>query len=550
MNLDNLINEADFSWLSKHMKSPSSSERSMNAFEYEEARQKSLEQQIEQAKKRGDTEKVKALEKKLNGTNLGGADKKSTSDKRGTDKAEKIQLINNVKGKLCFLMMNYANLASGVGLSGDTKLSKDIKVVKGKKDEDGDQVEKVVGAPSRETLMKHWTALKNAAQLLYNHEYGYNGKGEKITGAPRRYFEANMQRGKELLKIVDEIHPDELSFDPNTRSVPFKTSIDGLRTGKPTGRMLKDSEGREYPEHYAEISPLKFNRKGEMTTQLHRTKMATVLGKKRFNAFVFQELQPYIHEFQKYRKDWNTVRPLDVKDAGDIDSILKNIKKGIEMDVVSKDVEDHLDLRSKKAKEALNGQKFSDYKKFRKNEQQIGKIASAKNERDSEGKIDGASYKAQNYAGKLALRNIYASKGKSGNQGWLETHHIAKLNLTKLKKLLNAWIADGVEPNGQIKFFGSMPGSSGSSGAGTLIFLKDDSIPTEPEQFTYNGLFAYKAGKSILNGDLTSNQMKYFENHAGKQKDDWKNGVLNALKKYDTPGNATVMTEEESYFNY
>jgi hypothetical protein len=44
--------------------------------------------------------------------------------------------------------------------------------------------------------------------------------------------------------------------------------------------------------------------------------------------------------------------------------------------------------------------------------------------------------------------------------------------------------------------------------------------------------------------------MKYFENHAGKQKDDWKNGVLNALKKYDTPGNATVMTEEESYFNY
>ena len=55
-----------------------------------------------------------------------------------------------------------------------------------------------------------------------------------------------------------------------------------------------------------------------------------------------------------------------------------------------------------------------------------------------------------------------------------------------------------------------------------------------------------------MNGDLSSTQEKYVESHAGRKTDAWKKGVVEALKKYDTEGNATVYTEEVNsyYFNY
>ena len=155
----------------------------------------------------------------------------------------------------------------------------------------------------------------------------------------------------------------------------------------------------------------------------------------------------------------------------------------------------------------------------------------------------------------MALRQTYGQSAtdgktsKTGNQGWLEVHHIEKINITKVRKMINEWISKGVEPNGQIKFFGAMPGSGGSTGAGTLIFMKTDS-PAK-DQFKYDGLYGFKAGKSFMNGDLTLAQEKYVENHSGRKADDWKKSVVEALKKYDTDGNATVYTEEATtYFNY
>ena len=90
-----------------------------------------------------------------------------------------------------------------------------------------------------------------------------------------------------------------------------------------------------------------------------------------------------------------------------------------------------------------------------------------------------------------------------------------------------------------------MPGSGGSTGAGTLIFMHTDK-PVEG-QFSYDGLYAFKAGKKFMNGDLSIAQEKYVENHAGRKADEWKKGVLKALEKYD----ASIQTEEVvNYFNY
>ena len=93
-----------------------------------------------------------------------------------------------------------------------------------------------------------------------------------------------------------------------------------------------------------------------------------------------------------------------------------------------------------------------------------------------------------------------------------------------------------------------MPGTSGQGGAGTLIFMHTDK--PAPNQFSYEGLYAFKAGKSFMNGDLSTAQEKYVENHAGRKTDSWKKGVLEALKKLDVGGQSTVVTESVRYFNY
>lgn len=535
MNLDELITEANWSYLNSKIGSSQQSKGGFSLFDYENGRQKRIEKQIEHAKKQGNLEKVKELEKKINNSDVGSDLDKDKN--RGSDNAPVLKAINALKGKICFLMMNYVNLTSGVGLDGDRSSSNATKVVKGKEGQ-----LKVVGAPSDAVIKKHYDMLKAAVEQLKKYEYGYDEGEKHHYGAPRRYFDDKLERSRVLLKALKEIKPEEISFDAKSEEIPISTDAAMVKTGLKTGK--KNADGTD--EKYAKINALKTNRKGEITTRIEQTKIAKVLGKKRFNAFVYEALQPYIHEFQKYRKDWDIVKH----------------PENIKMDFVSKDVSQGLEQRTKKANDYIEGKgKFSDFKKTRKAEQQIGKISDAKNERGEDGKIENSRYSAIQGAGMKALRNqIYGQartdtqRSKTGNQGWLEAHHIEKLNLSKVKKIINGWIDAGKEPSAKdktiIKFFGVMPGTAGQGGAGTLIFMHTDK--PAPEQFSYEGLYAFKAGKSFMNGDLSSAQEKYVESHAGRKADAWKKGVLEALKKYDTEGNATVYTEEVKsyYFNY
>lgn len=544
MNLDEIINEAGYSYLNSMLGSGKKN-HGVDLFAYENSRQERLERQIEKAKKEGDASKVEELKKKLDKSDIGSESK--VDKDRGTDNVAILQKINKLKGRICFLMMNYANLTSGVGLNGNS-LTNAVKVVKGKKDADGKQELKVVGAPTTEVLQKHYDVLKKAVEQLREYEYGLEGKDGYSHGAPRRYFENRLNRSKVLLKALENIKPSEISFDPEDIEVPITTDATDVKTGD-----YIEKNGKRTGEKYAEINPLKTDRKGNITSQVWRTKMAKVIGKKRFNAFVYEELQPYIHEFQKYRKDWDTVKhPENV----DLDFVAKDVKEGL-----AKRVADANKLRTDP------NSKFSDFKKLREREKKIDDISTAKDaakgtarEKDADG-YNHATYGAKDYAGKLALRNaIYAKgktdteKAKTGNQGWLEAHHIEKINITKVKKIINGWMEENKEPSESekriIKFFGAMPGSGGQGGAGTLIFMHTDN--PAPKQFSYEGLYAFKAGKSFMNGDLTLAQEKYVENHAGKNKKDaWKQGVLEALKKLDN-GEATVCTEEVTtfYFNY
>ena len=534
MNLDELINEAGYSYLNSLIGSGNSGKRSggLDLFAYENARQERIEKQIEKAREEGNKAKVAELKKKLNSSDIGSG---TNVDKdRGTDNVAILKNINKLKGKICFLMMDYANLTSGVGLNGDKSLTNAVKIVKSKKDEDGKQTLKVVGAPSKAELQKHYDMLKKAVEQLKNYEYGYEDEKGHLHGAPRRYFENKQERSKVLLKALENIKPSEISFDPDTIETPFLTDMARVKTGPAI-----EKDGKKTGDRYAEINPLKTDANGNITSQVWRTKMAKVIGKKRFNAFVYEELQPYIHEFQKYRKDWDSIKH----------------PENISLDFVAKNVKEGLAKREKEAKDITTSGKFSDYKKLRKREQKIEAVTSAKNERTEDGKIDHSMYSSKQGAGLNALRSaLYAKEGsKTGNQGWLEAHHIEKMNLTKVKKILNSSIEKGEEPSAKnkkiIKFFGVMPGTAGQGGAGTLIFMHTDK--PAPNQFSYEGLYAFKAGKSFMNGDLSLEQEKYVENHAGRKADEWKRGVLEALKKYDVDGQATVYTESVvNYFNY
>lgn len=551
MKLDELINEANYSFMNKYINT-SEPKKGLDLFAYENARQERIEKQIEklraekeELKAKGKIEEAKLVIKKIKelkvklGQSDVGSEADSNEKNKGTDNVAKLKIINTLKGKICFLMMNYANLTSGIGLNGDKSLTNAVKVVKTKKDDEGKQELKVVGAPTTAQLTQHYNALKDAVEQLKKYEYGYY-EGEKyIYGAPRRYFDNKMDRSKVLLKALEEIKPSEISFDPDSIETPISTDSTLVKTGADIER-----NGKKTGERYAEIKPLKTDSNGNIKTNLSQIKMAKVLGKKRFNAFVYEALQPYIHEFQKYRKDWDTVKH----------------PENINLDFIAKDVKGNLEARTKKANEIASDskKKFSEFKKLRKSEQELGNISAAKDESKGEdGKIDHAMYSAKQQAGKTALRKTYAKeantetgeRAKTGNQGWLEAHHIEKLNLTKIKKIIDGWIANKQEPNADekriIKFFGSMPGSGGSTGAGTLIFMHTDK-PVEG-QFSYDGLYAFKAGKKFMNGDLSIAQEKYVENHAGRKADEWKKGVLKALEKYD----ASIQTEEViNYFNY
>ena len=525
MDLDTLINEANFEFLNNILKQANSSGKGMDLFAYENARQARIEKQIEAAKKSGDEEKVKQLKKKLSSSDLGTDNKEDRYSKAVEDKRRR-QLINALKGKICMLMMDYCNLTSGVGLNGDSSTKRAVQIVKGKKDENGNQQIKVVGAPTLEELNKHYNALKDAVEQLYKYEHGYiNKDGNFKYGIDRKYFEDGLGRSKALKKALENIKPEDVSFEINSKEVPFLVDSNVVKTGEKTGKKT----GTGADEKYAEINGLKYDSRGNLKTDVWKTKMAKVIGKKRFNAFVYEELYPFIREFQRYRSDWDRVKHPE------------NITK----DFIANDVNIKLQDRQNKLEDYVNGKgKFSDFKKAREIEQQLTKGANKKTYKDENGNYKVDDYHANEYAKRLAIKKLQGGSNKE----ILKNFNIGKVTVAKVSKIIREWMSGNHEPGGDylVKLYGSMPGSGGQTGAGVLIFMKQKD-PEIKNQLSLDGWYAYQAPKKFMD-NIHSELEKYVENHVNyknhRAKDEWQKKVA---KLFET---SSIQTEEINYFNY
>jgi hypothetical protein len=563
-NLDEIINEVNYSFMNKYIssaKANSGKPKDFNAFEYEKTRQNELmnkidkaKEKVEELKKKGEAketiskqiEKINKLEAELeNGFKANASKSKELED------THFYKIIAILKGKICFLMMDYVNLVSGVGLNGDVEAKNAVKIVKTKKDEEGYQETKVVGAPSEATITNYYNKLKKAIEQLKKYEDSPEIK--------HKYHDDHLARANELLKILDDIKPSEISFDLDSYGTPVHSDAQATKTGARTGR--KNVNGTD--EKYSEFNKVTI-KNGKVLTTYGDMKGVKKIGAARFNPFVYEELQPYIHEFQKYRKDWNLVKQrfegkkfFDSVD--DPAKLFKVVKDGLKTDFVDnseltsieKRIEGFSKAFDKKGKEGKQ-----EYKKLKKTEKGFSemnkKIKDAREEGDN-----GTVRNLNAYKHKNLINYVYGNKDSSsqtsGNDGWLNAHHIPKINITKVRKMINKWIEEGKEPstkNGNlIKFYGVVPGTSGMGG-GTLVFIPLK-FPEEQGQFKYEGLYCFRASKSFYNQFLAKEQ-KFIENHAGKTKNDaWKNGVQAALKKFDTEEIRTsVQTEEISYFNY
>lgn len=579
--LDRVMNEANFSYLNGLLSkgTGSSGGKKFDLFAAENARQAAIERKIEAAKKAGDTKKVEELEKKLDSSDIGKDDAKEKN--RNSDNVQKIKQINELKGKIYFELVEFCNLLGGVGNDGDNpnKVGNAVQVSRGKG---------TSGMPDKKIITTKYNALKSQIEQLIKYEHGHeDANGKHVFGAPNRYFDSKQAAGKELLKALEKIDINDINFDK--QEVPFTTDAAKAKTGALTGKTYKDENGDSVPEKYAKVNGVRFRpdlgqylrnklanaikfrravdietkaktfkdtvtevkleklitakhgevafkdlvsvggfnvanwKTGEMTTRVQKTKTAKIEGAKRFNPEAYTTLKPFIQEFRKYRADYNDVKyPDPVQDQ------------------VSHKVKENLEGRYKKASDALN-KSSKELKKVRQSESEINKITTAKDtSKGEDGKLDHKEYNGQRNAGKMALRQTYATDGKTANQGFLEAKKIEKLNITKFRKVVKAWIDSKATKDDKhvIKFYGVMPG--GDSGAGNLIFMPTDK-PVEG-QFSYEGLYAFKVSKQFIS-QLSNEESAYVESHAGRKTDAWKQAVKKAL------GVSSMMTEE-IIFNY
>lgn len=538
MNLDSLINEAGNAWAEALKgKVSDTGSKQVDRGQLAQVRLQQAQDSLGKlyddllaAERAGDDKKVKEIKLKIKAFNdeLENGGKKA---KKYDDSVKIIQEINSLKGRIFFLIEKYLNLTNGVGLNGDVSTKKMIEVKEvEEKDEDGNvvKVKKVVGTPPSEAMLKaHYTALKNAALQLKKYESDKN--------TPRRYFQQGLARGDVLLRAIENSDPADVSFDIDDRGVPKTSDV----------AATKDRDG------YSKLDNVELDKNGKPVHDISKSLYVKAIGKEMFNPEIYEELYPFLREFTKYRKDYTA------------------IKNDRTLEHMNKDDKDNFDERYKKLQRSLkpkadedpDNPDMTEYNSFRSGEKASHMLSNAKNERGEDGKIVHTDYSAKRYAGNLLKKQQYAQEAKDGqraktaNQGWLEQHNIGKVNLrSKIKPMITAWMEEdkknNAEPKKRIKFYGVMPGSAGQ-GAGTLIFIGADDvkkygIPTIPNQFQFEGMYAFKAGKSFMNGDLTVDMEKYVESHSGRKADAWKQGVNAALKKFD----ASVMTESVNYFNY
>ena len=261
MKLDELINEANYSFMNKYINT-SEPKKGLYLFAYENARQERIEKQIEklraekeELKAKGKIEEAKLVIKKIKelkvklGQSDVGSEADSNEKNKGTDNVAKLKIINTLKGKICFLMMNYANLTSGIGLNGDKSLTNAVKVVKTKKDDEGKQELKVVGAPTTAQLTQHYNALKDAVEQLKK----YDDEGKNLNMPYNRDIGHDIIAGTFIIVGNDYENADFRSLT-DEEIEKYKEKLENYLNagGQVTTYAMSDSENGKI----SEITPL------------------------------------------------------------------------------------------------------------------------------------------------------------------------------------------------------------------------------------------------------------------------------------------------------
>lgn len=521
------------------------SEAKFDLFAYEKNRQNRIQLQIEKLKKEkpeGYQKEIQKLEKELESSglakNLGINDNKYKD--AGTDNVEIIKKINIKKGEIWKLMIEYANATGGVG--------------------------------DRANVSKWYSSLNTAVEQLVKYEDGYyDGDKEDskfIPGAPRRYFDQKKNIGRKLQDIMKKISPDKLDWEeqeiPFTSDAPNKNITgtpeyikrdniqkqikeieDKLKSETdPTKKIdlrMKLSDLRKEFEKVEKLIDTGLNFSGKSDDNIKKSQeefllnkeksrnVGKVIGEKRYNAFVYEALYPYIKLLREYNKK-----------SGDIeDDLLSNNPTNKEVRRAKLK-----DILSKGDSEELNDKEFEN---FRKTEKELDSAEDAKYlSRDDNGKLDHSDYNALRYKQRTAERNTYANGKVSGNTGFLKAKNIEKMPKAVLEKDLFDWNKSEAKVDNEHKviLYGTMPG--GQSGAGKLIFKYTDK-PAE-NQLSIDGLYAFKVHKETFTPGAKNslNHLNDYSKYIIKADKDFKNKVKKAI------GMASAETEikEECFFNY
>ena len=464
---------------------------------------------------------------------------KEDTKKEETPKSTLTELekrINKHKGKLYRELVDFCNIIGGVGIWGD----RDTKNATNKttsKDEEGNESSKTMGIPSDEIIRGYLTQLKADAKTLEHYEYGYykeinDDEIKKYGGANKQYMKAGKQSSTALLKVLNSIHISDLDWDEER--IPYLTNAPKDAGGYARIQSFDPDEAKN-------MSKDDFIKKGLGSG-------ARPLGKKRFNADIYEDLYPFLEEFKKFSptytggknflKDYlETNRDNDNKEG-----LKKAMGKTIIKDLVSSKKENYED-RKKAMEKAIDDDKYEDRRKI---ERDLDELTKLKTYRNKEGKIDHGEYMGAKIRGKKAELEQFKKEGStSATKDYFSEHKIPSLSLSNFKKGVAKWTIK--DDSHIVKLFGGLP----IVGTGFMIAFVPASLcpngkPLEGQP-SYEGLYAVNVNRNFYD-NAGPDARKFIEDKRvhGRTRSEWKEGALKALKLKAS----SVATEEVNYFPY
>ena len=462
------------------------------------------------------------------------SDKKEETPKSNLTEIEKS--INRIKGKLYKELVDFCNIIGGVGNWGD----RDIKNATNKvtsKDEEGNETSKTTGIPSDDLIRGYLTQLKADAKTLEHYEYGYykaigDDEVRKYGGANKQYAKSGKQVSAALLKVLNSIHISDLDWDEER--VPYLTSAPKDANGYARIQSFDPDEAKN-------MSKDDLIKKGLGTG-------AKPLGKKRFNADIYEDLYPFLEEFKKFSPSYSGGRNFlkDYlqygKDDDEKEGMKKAFGKTIIKDLVSSKKENY-DERKKAMEKAIDDDKYEDRRKI---ERDLDELTKLKSYRNSDGKIDHSEYMGAKVRGKKAELDQFKKEGStSATKDYFSEHKIPSLSLSNFKKGVAKWTVK--DSSHTVKLFGGLP----IVGSGFMIAFVPASLcpngkPLEGQP-SYEGLYAVNVNRNFYD-NAGPEARKFIEDKRvhGRTRSEWKEGALKALKLKAS----SVTTEEVNYFPY